>query len=254
MPELPEVQTVVSQLGDKLVGKTIASVQSEWPKAMRPSLDAFAKAVIGKKVVGTRRFGKHIVIDLSDECSIVIHLKMTGHLLVKTLGNRERKAFQDPYNQYLHHKIFFTDETELAFSDMRKFGWMDVTATTDVEKMKSIASLGTDALSNDLTEETFSVLLDKHAKTVIGAFLLNQTCVSGIGNIYRSEALFRAGILPKHSSGSLTRIERRGLLASNTTCFARRSRVSRHVGRGFSRYGRTSGNISAGTRRVRPTW
>jgi formamidopyrimidine-DNA glycosylase len=214
MPELPEVQTVVSQLGDKIVGKKIKAAWSEWSKAVRPSLASFKKHSIGAKVLGTRRKGKHIIIDLDTDYSIVIHLKMTGHLLVKTDENRENKSFQDPYNQYIHHIITFTDGTTLEFSDMRKFGWMEVIPTVEVESLASIASLGIDALSEKFTLKLFDKMLEKKGKIKIGGLLLNQEIIAGIGNIYRSETLFQAGILPERIALSLSKNERKDLLSS----------------------------------------
>jgi formamidopyrimidine-DNA glycosylase len=214
MPELPEVQTVVSQLGEKIVGKKIKSVWSEWMKAIRPSLAIFKKKVIGTKIIGTRRKGKHIVLDLDNDHSIVIHLKMTGHILVKNNANRENESFKDTYNQFIHHSISFADDTTLEFSDMRKFGWMEVMPTVEVETLASIASLGIDALSEKFTPKVFDAIIEKKGKSKIGALLLEQNIIAGIGNIYRSEALFRAGILPQRTSSSLLADERRMLLKS----------------------------------------
>jgi formamidopyrimidine-DNA glycosylase len=214
MPELPEVQTVVSQLGEKIVGKKIKTVWSDWLKAVRPSLDTFKKEIGGTKIIGTRRKGKHIVLDLDNAHSIVIHLKMTGHLLVKTDKNRKSKAFQDPYNQFIHHSITFTDGTTLEFSDMRKFGWMEVMLTSKVESLASIATLGIDALSEKFTPKIFDEIVQKKGRLKIGALLLEQKIIAGIGNIYRSESLFQAGILPQRTAGSLAKDERKKLLLS----------------------------------------
>ena len=93
MPELPEVQTVVSQLGRKVVGKKIKNVWSDWPKRIFPTFAVFAKQVRGREIVGTRRLGKHIVVDLESGYSIVVHLKMTGHFLVKNKTNRSDASF-----------------------------------------------------------------------------------------------------------------------------------------------------------------
>lgn len=214
MPELPEVQTVVSQLGEKIVGKKIKSVWSEWVKAIRPSLAIFKKKVIGTKIIGMRRIGKHIVLDLNNDYSIVIHLKMTGHLLVKNKSNRESEAFKDPYNQFIHHTITFADDTTMEFSDMRKFGWMEVMKTNAVETFPSIKILGIDALSEKLTPKVFDEIVEKKGKLKIGALLLEQNSIAGIGNIYRSESLFQSGILPQRTALSLSIDERRMLLKS----------------------------------------
>jgi len=208
MPELPEVQTVVTQLERKIVGKTIKSFWSDWKKRIFPSFAVFAKQVRGAIILGTRRFGKHIVIDLDDGYSVVAHLKMTGHFLVKDKGNRLSSAFtKDPVNGYIHHIFTFTDKTALEFSDMRKFGWLRVMRTGEVETLPSIASLGIDALSPKLTQKHFQGLLSEKKKRPIGVVLLEQDLIAGIGNIYRSEALFLAGVLPTRRIETLTKKE-----------------------------------------------
>lgn len=197
MPELPEVQTVVSQLDRKLTGKKIVSVWSDWQKKILTPFPTFVKSVTGAMVLGARRLGKHIVIDLDNGQSIVAHLKMTGHFLVKNKENRHDPAFiEDPINGYIHHIITFTDGTTLEFSDMRKFGWLKLMPTVEVNDHKSIAELGIDALSRKLTPKLFREILSKRKSRPIGSVLLEQNLVAGIGNIYRSEALFLAGILP----------------------------------------------------------
>lgn len=208
MPELPEVQTVVTQLGQKIVGKKIAGVWSDWKKKTFPSYAVFAKQAKDASVLGVRRFGKHIVIDLDNEHSIVAHFKMTGHFLIKDEKNRGSKAFtEDLINGYIHHIISFTDGATLEFSDMRKFGWLRIAKTDAVEKLPSIASLGIDALSPLLTAKRFRELLAEKKRRSIGAMLLEQDIVAGIGNIYRSEALFLADVLPTRAIGTLSQAE-----------------------------------------------
>lgn len=204
MPELPEVQTVVSQLGHKVVGKKIEDFWSDWKKKIFPSFSVFAKHVKGATILGTRRFGKHIVIDLDNGYSIVVHLKMTGHFLVKNKANRNAKEFtEDPVNGYIHHIFTYTDKTTLEFSDMRKFGWLRTMKTGEVETLSTIESLGIDALSPKLSPKHFQALVLERKNRSIGEVLLEQNLIAGIGNIYRSEALFLAGVLPTRRIASL---------------------------------------------------
>ncbi|MBP9727965.1 MAG: bifunctional DNA-formamidopyrimidine glycosylase/DNA-(apurinic or apyrimidinic site) lyase [Candidatus Moranbacteria bacterium] len=208
MPELPEVQTVVSQLAEKISGKRIVSVWSDWPKKILTPFSEFEQGVRGAEILGVRRLGKHIVIDLDNEYSIVAHLKMTGHFLVKDESNRESEAFtQDPINGYIHHILTFADGTTLEFSDMRKFGWLKLMKTEEVERHKSIAELGVDALSRNLTTALFWEILMKRKSRPVGTVLLEQNLIAGIGNIYRSEALFLAGIMPTRKIVTLTQEE-----------------------------------------------
>ncbi len=207
MPELPEVQTVVTQLGKKITGKTLASFWTDWEKKVLEPLPKLRKLTKGATVLGTRRFGKTIVIDLDNEYSIVIHLKMTGHLLYKDVHNEGAKEWLDPTNQFIHHRFTFTDGSRVDFSDMRKFGWVDICRTSDVERHRHIEKLGIDALSRDFTAEILTTFLKRSPRKPIGILLLEQEKIAGIGNIYRSEALYRAGILPWRLAGKLTKQE-----------------------------------------------
>ncbi len=215
MPELPEVQTVVNQLSEKIVGKTVAGFRSDWKKNVFPSSAAFVRRTKGTSVVRVRRLGKHIVIDLNNGYSIVIHLKMTGHLLVKDDRNRFSKAFvEDPYNGYIRHRFFFSDGTTLEFSDLRKFGWLRAMKTKDVERLPSINELGIDALDPLLTAKRFRETIFSWPERRIGEILLDQTLIAGIGNIYRSETLFLAGIRPDRRINSLSTEEGKKILLS----------------------------------------
>jgi formamidopyrimidine-DNA glycosylase len=213
MPELPEVQTVVNQLNIEIVGKTFAGFTSAWPKKVLTS-DLDTK-IQGLQVLGARRIGKHIIIDLTQGESLVIHLKMTGHLLYKTPVTKNNKAFtEDSYNGFLHHQFTFTDGSTLEFSDMRKFGWVLLVPTVEVPAVAGIKALGIDALSPELTPKKFAGLFAKKEGRTIGEVLLDQALIAGIGNIYRSEALFLAGIVPTRRVGMVTDAEWQKLLKS----------------------------------------
>ncbi|MBU1046361.1 bifunctional DNA-formamidopyrimidine glycosylase/DNA-(apurinic or apyrimidinic site) lyase [Patescibacteria group bacterium] len=216
MPELPEVQTVVSDLEKKVVEKTIGDFGSEWRKAVRPSFVEFRKGVIGKKIVGSRRIGKHIVLSLSSGDSIVIHLKMTGHLLFKNKEIRSwsTKLFEERVNGYVRHWFVFKDGCRLEFSDMRKFAWVALVKSDKVCDMKEIVCLGIDALDSKLTFKVFNDLLNKKPKSKIGILLLDQHWVAGIGNIYRSEILFDAGVRPERLVGDLGLGERKKIYSA----------------------------------------
>jgi formamidopyrimidine-DNA glycosylase len=218
MPELPEVQTVVDQLKRKIVGKRIVRVWSDWRKQVFPSYATFVRQVKDASIIAIRRFGKHSVIDLDNGYSLVAHFKMTGHFLVKDARNRESKAFTaDRVNSYVHHILFFSDGATLEFSDMRKFGWWRAVKTSEVESLECIASLGIDALAPQLTAKHFQVLLSRKIMRPVGVALLEQNIIAGIGNIYRSEALFLAGILPMRLIKTLTLAEWKKLLSAIKT-------------------------------------
>ncbi len=215
MPELPEVQTVASQLDTHVSGKTIVRFWTDWSKKILTPLPTFKKKIYGATLLGTRRIGKHIVIDLNNEYSIIAHLKMTGHFLYKTPETKNNPAFtEDPRNGFIHHIFTFSDGSTLEFSDMRKFGWLRILPTEEVENLKSIEDLGIDALSSKLTVQKLQEVYQKRAHRTIGETLLEQNLVAGVGNIYRSEALFLAGVLPERRVGDLTPLEWKLLLPS----------------------------------------
>ncbi len=203
MPELPEVQTVVTQIGKKITGKTLVRFWTDWDKKVLEPLPKFRKLIRGAKVLGTRRFGKTIVIDLDNEYSLVIHLKMTGHLLYKDQQNEGAKEWRDPINQFIRHRFLFSDGSRVDFSDMRKFGWVDICQTSRVTQHRHIEKLGIDALAKEFTVGKFRGFLERAPKKPIGLLLLEQEKIAGIGNIYRSEALFRAGVLPERRAGQV---------------------------------------------------
>ncbi|MDZ4385104.1 MAG: bifunctional DNA-formamidopyrimidine glycosylase/DNA-(apurinic or apyrimidinic site) lyase [Candidatus Moranbacteria bacterium] len=263
MPELPEVQTVVADLNEKIKGDTIVDFWSGWPKAIKgKSLALFTKEIAGRKILGARRIGKNIFIDLSGGKTLYLHLKMTGHLLVKVqnpndkfqskskIQNPKSKTedyFEDRVNQYIRHKFYLKTDAKLRnidestnkkkmvaknfvdsdssvcshqndkvmeFSDMRKFAKIMLVNTEDIREIPEIKALGTDAMSGELTLQKFNGILDRKKNTPIGILLMDQSLIAGIGNIYRSEILFEAGILPTRKAADIAREERKKLFRS----------------------------------------
>ncbi len=208
MPELPEVQTIANDLEKKVIGKIIADVWSDYKKAIRPNFPKFWRELKNKKIIGIERRGKHLVLNLSDSYSIVIHLKMIGHLLFQKKGEYN-KNLEEKINQYIHHIIYFKNGDSLAMSDLRKFAWLRLVKTKAVEKMKEISQLGIDALSVDLNFKTFEKLLEKRKNSKIGTVILDQKWLAGVGNIYRSEILFEAGLRPERVIKNLKNEERK---------------------------------------------
>ncbi|MCX6800223.1 MAG: DNA-formamidopyrimidine glycosylase [Candidatus Falkowbacteria bacterium] len=210
MPELPEVQTVISDLNQKIIGKQIVDFWSLWENGIKLPLDQFKKNMVGARIILNERIGKHIIVHLDNNYSIVMHLKMTGHLLLKE-SNDNNIYFNDRVNQYVRH-IFYLLDTEsqtkfsLEFSDLRKFGWINLVETDAVRNLTSIQKLGTDALVQDLNK--FLILCDRSNKSKIGIFLLDQAKISGIGNIYRSEILYEASIYPLRLVSDLNKEEK----------------------------------------------
>ncbi|MDQ1283859.1 MAG: DNA-formamidopyrimidine glycosylase [Patescibacteria group bacterium] len=240
MPELPEVQTIINDLNKKIKGDTVVGFWSDWGKAIKnKSVSVFTKEITGRKILGARRIGKNIFIDLSGGPArnasrsdaggktLYIHLKMTGHLLVKKKEVRsKKKAGERDYsservNQYIHHIWYLTDPNlrmkskstnatnkkfnkTLEFSDLRKFGKIVLDDTEKISNLKEIKSLGVDAMSKEFNFKKFREILFKKPNAKIGILLMDQNIISGIGNIYRSEILYESGILPERKVGELS--------------------------------------------------
>lgn len=231
MPELPEVQTVVDDLNKKIKGDKIVGFWSDWKKTIKNiSFSKFVSEINGRKVLGSRRLGKNIFIDLSSkngrsgkpEKTLYIHLKMTGHLLVKgdlpageagklKVKSGNKNYFDDRVNQYIHHIWYLRDEKgnkkTLEFSDLRKFGKIVLVDYGEVENLPEIKSLGIDAMDKSFTLDKFKEILEKKSKSSIGLTLMEQSLIAGIGNIYRSEILFEAGVNPNRKNSELSENE-----------------------------------------------
>jgi formamidopyrimidine-DNA glycosylase len=220
MPELPEVQTIIDDLNRKIKGDIIVGFWSDWKKTVRMPIEKFAREIKGKKILSASRIGKNIFINLSGGKTIYVHLKMTGHLLVKTQKHKDTKCqtggkdyFSEKVNQYIHHIFYLKSGRTLEFSDLRKFGKIILEDTKKIGDVKEIKSLGVDAMSKSFTFEKFDKILDEK-KTKIKLLIMDQSQIAGIGNIYASEILFEAGILPGRMALKIIHEERERLYES----------------------------------------
>ncbi|MBS4024929.1 MAG: DNA-formamidopyrimidine glycosylase, partial [Clostridia bacterium] len=196
MPELPEVETVVTSLRPRLVGRTIKIVEVYLSKMIKfYDVDELKKQVIGQKIVNISRRGKYFIIDLTGDCLLVGHLRMTGRLTMAVSGM--------PLDKYTHIIFKLDNDTELRFADMRQFGCLYLVRREEVEKISGLATLGPEPLAEDLTLNLFRERVGNR-KVKIKQLLLNQEFVAGIGNIYADEILFAAGVNPNRIAGSLT--------------------------------------------------
>jgi len=223
MPELPEVQTIIDDLNRKIKGDVIVGFWSDWKKSVRMPIEKFEKEIKGKKILSASRIGKNIFINLSGGKTMYIHLKMTGHLLVKyqipnpksqkkskSQNPKQPDYFSDKVNQYIHHIFSLKSGRTLEFSDLRKFGKIILADTDKIEEIKEIGGLGIDAMSKGFTFGKLDEILDKKS-TKIKLLLMDQSKIAGIGNIYASEILFEAGILPTRPAEKVSREERKKL-------------------------------------------
>lgn len=228
MPELPEVQTIVSDLNKVLPGLKIRGVWCDSRKLIKSpkNLNEFKNNLLGKKILEIRRAGKNILIDLSGGFTLLLHQKMTGHLLYGTwnleprsrifglqrdrLGiwkSKEKGLLQsDPHNQYIHFVLNLANGKQLALSDVRKFAKIMLVKTKELEDLKEIKELGPDPLDKKFNFKKFKeIIAAKSGK--IKQILMEQKNISGIGNIYADEILWEAGVNPLRIARSLSDIE-----------------------------------------------
>lgn len=205
MPELPEVETVVKGLRPLITGKIITEVEiREENMIAHPKNDikAFTKDLIGSKIEGVKRRGKYIIIELNNYKDLIIHLRMTGKLLVK-----EVKDFRDKHT----HVIFsLNDGQEIRFNNIRKFGRVYLIDRDQPEQAGGLAELGPEPLNDNLSVDDFKKLFKKR-RALMKSLLLNQKFIAGIGNIYADEILFRAAILPDRTADELSESEKENI-------------------------------------------
>jgi len=215
MPELPEVQTIVSDL-QEIVGDQFTDFFSAVPKAIKNiSALEFGKQIKNCKVAMVSRLGKIILLGLDNGKTIAIHLKMTGKLILverKTWNvEREENArtiLVRNLPKHLHH-IFFLENKVLKFYDVRKFATISLLDKDEIATIKK--NYGVDPITDTFSPKKFSLLLAKGKSRKIKEVLMNNSLILGIGNIYASEILFDAKVLPSRKTDSLTEREIKAL-------------------------------------------
>lgn len=202
MPELPEVETVRRGLAPVMEGAVIAQADVNRPDLRWPFPDNMADRLTGQKVLGLRRRSKYILADLQSGESLLIHLGMSGRMLISghTVGDFHH---EHPAPAKHDHVVFHMEGgARITFNDARRFGAMDLMETTNQEGHWLIRDLGPEPLGNAFNEDYLVAAL-KGRNTPIKSALLDQRIVSGLGNIYVCEVLFRAGIHPKRKAGQI---------------------------------------------------
>ena len=205
MPELPEVETVRRALERHVTGRTVRAVWLSGLKLRKPVPAALARRAPGRTVRGVRRHGKFLLVDFDDGARIVAHLGMTGHF---------RFHAEDPgppLPPHTHAVLRFVDGAALSYEDPRRFGLLDW-APAGVADAEAIGPTGTglDPMAERIDGARFAALFAR-CRGPIKHLLLDQRRISGIGNIYACEALFRAGIGPRRLVHTLTPDERERL-------------------------------------------
>jgi len=201
VPELPEVETIRRQLDAHLVGRSVSALESRWPKSMTGrGLDP--AAVLGRPVTGVWRRGKVLGIDTEGGVSVLVHLRMTGQLL---LGSPEPGGPSPMDTSATRVILDLDDGGRLVFNDQRKFGRMVVLPTTDVDSDPLLARMGPEPLEAGFDTGVLGAQLKRRPGLRLKAALLDQSVVAGIGNIYADEALWHAGLHPERRCGTVRR-------------------------------------------------
>jgi len=214
MPELPEVETVARDLRPRLVGATIVGARTNWIRTLR-SQDpvAFETGVAGREILAVGRRAKQLVVELSGDAALTIHLKMTGQLFVVPAGTTE-----DAYTRLV---LELGDGREVHFRDIRKFGKIGLYGrdpasgelVEDVGGAAVFAAIGPEPLAESFTLREFRVRI-RRRKGRLKPLLVDQSFLAGIGNIYADEALWRAKLHPLRTASSLRPPDERRLYAA----------------------------------------
>jgi len=202
MPELPEVETVRIGLSELLPGRVFAAVQHDTEKSFpNPPADVNT-FLIGASVVAVKRRAKVLMIDLTSDYTLVIHLKMTGQLVFVAPGTRfgaghpSDSLVHDLPDKSTRVELTFTDGSKLFFNDQRKFGWVRLLPTAEVPNIDFMRKVGPEPLDASFTADQFAQRFQRRKNTTIKAAILDQTVVAGVGNIYADESLWGAKIHP----------------------------------------------------------
>lgn len=217
MPELPEVQTIVSDLNKVLPGLKIAGAWTDWKKMIKnpKSFEEFKKELAGRKILNVKRRAKLILINLSGNKTLIIHQKMTGHMLYGKWKQNNKKEWKsvlpgpiknDPQNRFLRLILNLSNGRQLSLSDLRKFAKVLIWDTDDLQNLKDLKNLGPEPLSPGFTFKKFLEII-KNKNSGIKTALMNPKIIAGIGNIYSDEILWEAGIHPLKKASKLSEKE-----------------------------------------------
>ena len=205
MPELPEVETVRRGLRPVMEGRRIARADVRRPDLRWPFPDRMAERLTGARVNGIGRRSKYLLLELDTGETLIVHLGMSGRMLVggRMLGEFHHDVGAGP-GPHDHVILDMEDGARVTFNDARRFGVMDLWPTRDIEGHRLLRAIGPEPLGNGFSAETLAQAFRGKAAPVKAA-LLDQGIVAGLGNIYVSEALARAGIHPARAAGRIGR-------------------------------------------------
>jgi formamidopyrimidine-DNA glycosylase len=199
VPELPEVETIRRQLDEALPGRSVVAVESRWPKSLT-ARGTEPGALMGRPVVRAWRRGKVLGIDLQDGLTVLVHLRMTGQLLLDPV----RRDGPSPLDTSATRVVLDLDDgSRLVFNDHRKFGRIVVLPTGDVASDPLLSRMGPEPLDAGFDAAALAAGLRRHPGLRVKSALLDQGVVAGVGNIYADEVLWEAGLHPERRAGTL---------------------------------------------------
>jgi len=219
VPELPEVETVRRGLSELIIGKNIARVTHDTPKSFPNPPEDIQEFLIGARVTDVRRRAKVLLIDLSTDYTLVIHLKMTGQMVFRGeavfgAGHPNESLIGVLPDKTTRVIFEFTDGSKLFFNDQRKFGWVRLIPSVEVPNIDFMKKVGPEPLEADFTAQEFAARFTRRTRTNIKAALLDQTVVAGVGNIYADESLWGAKLHPQRLVSTITPKEFEALYVS----------------------------------------
>lgn len=209
MPELPEVETIRAGLSKLLPGKVVADVWHDWHKSFPNAPADAARFLVGAEIKKVSRRAKVLIIELSSEYSLIVHLKMTGQLVF--VGNKRfgaghptKSLVGELPDKSTRVVLEFKDGSKLFFNDQRKFGWMRLIPTIEIPEIDFFKKVGPEPLDDDFTVERFIERLKRRKNSNVKSVLLDQTVIAGVGNIYADESLWGAKIHPSTLVNKIT--------------------------------------------------
>ncbi len=207
MPELPEVETVRRGLEPVLVGQVVRDVAQRRPDLRFPFPERFAERIRGRRVAHLDRRAKYLCARLDSGEVLVMHLGMSGRFTIATPGDAPRQIGEyehDTGQVAAHDHVVFemANGASVTYNDPRRFGFMDLVPEAELPAHRLFAELGPEPLGNAFDAATLAAAA-RSRNVDLKAFLLDQTVVAGLGNIYVAEALHRAGLSPNRSARSL---------------------------------------------------
>lgn len=196
MPELPEVEAVARDLARRIAGRTIREAELRRERlAPHTTPKLFASGIAGSNVGRVHRRGKHILVELSNGRTLIVHLRMSGRFMLLGAGDLDPK--------FAHAVLHFDDGFRLVFDDQRHFGLMKLVETPRLAETRELAKLAPEPFSEEFTPHYLAETL-RASNRILKEILLDQTKVCGVGNIYASEAMFLSGISPRRRGSGLS--------------------------------------------------